>query len=92
MSFYRWCLRSGAPILFVIALGQLVFGLAAVFANQGSSVGLTPSGSNDPWGTLLLVQAVLMTVTSAAFPFFGALVIDRLDRRAVDGNRKEFSE
>jgi hypothetical protein len=92
MSFYRWCLRSGAAILFIVALAQLVFGLAAVIITPGTSIGQSPEGGHDLAGTLLWLQVLMATITSAAFPFFGALVIDRLDRRAAAPQRVEPSE
>jgi hypothetical protein len=92
MSFYRWCLRSGAAILFTVALAQLITGLAAVILAPGRSIGQSPDGAHDLADTLIWLQMLMATIGSAAFPFFGALVIDRLDRRAAEQPRVEPSE
>jgi len=82
---FRWCMRHGAKILFTIALVQLLVGLvpliALLFSETGHmarNLGYSPDNSDFPFSMHL--QMVFQTVVSAAFPFFGALVIDRLDR------------
>jgi ABC-type dipeptide/oligopeptide/nickel transport system permease subunit len=84
MSFYRWCLRSGAAILFAISVAQLVLGLASAMTAAGTSIGRSADGAHDLTGTVIWLEMVMAVVTSAAFPFFGAVLIDRLDRRIVE--------
>ena len=86
MSFiFRWCMRHGAKILFTLALVQLLVGLipliSTVFAETGHmarNLGYSPGNIDYPFSMQL--QLLFHTVVSAAFPFFGALLIDRLDR------------
>ena len=83
MSFYRWCMRFGAVILFAIALVQLVLGLIGIFQLAGysqSSPNPVMPGYESPSNILVLLQALLAVFSSAALPFLGALLIDRLDR------------
>ena len=83
MSFYRWCMRFGAAILFTIALVQLVLGLWGTFQLAGfsqSAPNPTIPGIDAPSNILVLLQALLAVFSSASLPFFGALLIDRLDR------------
>ncbi|MGQ0659808.1 hypothetical protein [Sphingosinicella sp.] len=92
MSFYRWCMRFGAAILFAIAMVQLVLGLIGVFQLIGSSE--TPLNHNmasvDPsYHLLMVLQALLAVFASAALPFFGALLIERLDRWLAVKGRAE---
>ena len=86
MSFYRWCMRYGAAILFVIAVVQLVIGLIGPIhmlltttGRMASDLGYTPD--RNPLQFELQLQMVMTAITTAAFPFFGALLISRLDRR-----------
>jgi hypothetical protein len=90
MSFYRWCMRAGAPILFAIAVAQLALGLAAAIRVATSDGTLGTVG--DAMSTLLTLQTLLGAVASAALPFFGALLIDRLDRRSELRNEAEAAE
>lgn len=83
MSFYRWCMRHGAAILFIVALLQLAIGLIgpikqllATTSQMASNLGYQP-------GDLQLemsLQMLLGAVSTAAFTLFGALVISRVDR------------
>ena len=94
MSFYRWCMRYGAGILFVVALVQLVIGLIGPIrmllqttGRMASDLGYTPDGS--PLQLELHLQMLLTAITTAAFTFFGALVINRLDRRTRPADETE---
>jgi len=86
MSFYRWCMRCGAAILFSLAFLQLVIGLigfAQMVVSNGSSLGdstYSPAQADPPFHFLLMLQALTGMLGSVAWPFFGALVINRLDR------------
>ncbi|MEA3014787.1 MAG: hypothetical protein QOD42_3332 [Sphingomonadales bacterium] len=95
MTFYRWCMRSGAAILFVIALVQLVIGLIgpihALLTTTGrmaSDLGYSPEVYPSQ-ALQLQLQLLLSAFTTAALPFFGALVINRLDRRARTADETE---
>lgn len=88
MNFYRWCMRYGAAILFVIALVQLVIGLIgpihmllSTTGRMASDLGYTPD--RPSMQLELQLQMVMNAFTTAALPFFGALLINRLDRRAA---------
>lgn len=87
MSFFRWCMRYGAAILFVITGVQLLIGLIGAVhlfqvSNAGGSGYEIGSTSDRPLQFLVLLQTLMNAFTTAALPFFGALVIHRLDRRA----------
>ena len=82
-GFFGWCMRYGAAILFAVALLQLALGiigpiyfLAQATSEMASDHSLQPSGMLD----ILHLQTVLSAISPAMFPFFGALLIDRLDR------------
>lgn len=84
-GIFRWCMRHGAKILFTLALIQLLTGLVpligTLFTETGHmarDLGYSPGNIDYPFDMHL--QLLLHAVVSAAFPFFGALVIDRLDR------------
>ena len=88
MNFYRWSMRYGAAILFVIALLQLVIGLIgpihmllSTTGRMASDLGYTPD--RPSMQLELQLQMVMNAFTTAALPFFGALVINRLDRRTA---------
>jgi hypothetical protein len=98
MSFYRWCLRYGAAILFVIALVQIVVGLIVPIhamltttSRMSSDLGYVPEGYSSQHLQLQL-QLILNAFTTAALPFFGALVINRLDRRPAPKDERETPE
>jgi hypothetical protein len=85
MSFFHWCMRYGAAILFVIAGLQLAVGLILVLQTFGAAV---PSSSRfgggdegSPLRMLLMLQGLLSVLGAAALPFFGACLLHRLDRR-----------
>jgi len=86
MSFYRWCMRYGAAILFIIAALQLVLALIVVvqaYSSMGGSTGFEANPvSERPAQLLLLIQGLVGALATPALTFFGALVINRLDRRA----------
>jgi hypothetical protein len=84
-AIFRWCMRHGAKILFAFALIQLLVGLVpligTLFAETGHmarNLGYSPGDMDYPFS--LQLQLLFHAVVSAAFPFFGAVVIDRLDR------------
>ena len=94
MNFYRWCMRNGAAILFVIALVQLVIGLIGPIhmlltttGRMASDLGYTPDRS--PLQLEMHLQMVVSALAAAAWPLFGALVINRLDRRARPADETE---
>ena len=94
MSFFHWCMRYGAAILFVIAALQLVLGIVLVLQTFSASSGATPAfaggDSEAPLRMLMLLQQLIGVFTTAALPFFGALLIYRLDRRhRVDPRQAE---
>ena len=83
MSFYRWCMRYGAGILFVVALLQLVLGLIgpirmllATTSQMASNLGYSPGDLQLEMQLQLLTGAF----SSAIFTFFTALAINRADR------------
>ncbi len=94
MSFFRWCMRYGAAILFVVALVQLAIGLIGPIHMLLSTTGRMASdlGYRPDQPSLQLqihLQMVMNAFTTAALPFFGALVINRLDRRTRPADETE---
>jgi membrane protein implicated in regulation of membrane protease activity len=94
MTFYRWSMRYGAAILFVIALVQLVIGLIGpvhmlltTTGRMASDLGYTPD--RPSMQLELQLQLVMNAITTAALPLFGALVINRLDRQTAPKNEAE---
>ena len=85
IRFFEGCMRYGAAILFLFAFAQFLIGLipliytiVAETGQMASDYNYTPTSSGIPFAMQL--QMLLSSVAAAAFPFFGALVIDRLDR------------
>jgi hypothetical protein len=94
MTFYRWCMRYGAAILFVTAVIQLLIGLIGPIhllltttGRMASDLGYMPERS--PMQLELQLQMVVSALGAAAWPFFGALVINRLDRRTRPADETE---
>ena len=84
MSFYRWCMRYGAAILFVIAGLQLLIGVILVLQTVGaasSNPGFMGSDGASSLHALVIMEGLIRVLAGAALPFFGALVIHRLDKR-----------
>ena len=84
MSFFHWCMRYGAAILFVIAGLQLLIGIIIVLQTVGAASGnpgfVGSDGASSLQG-LVIMESLIRVFTTAALPFFGALVINRLDKR-----------
>ena len=84
-GIYRWSMRHGAAILFGVALIQFLVALAPLISVLISETGqmaanysYAPAYSGIP--SSLHFQMLFQAIVSAALPFFGALLIDRLDR------------
>jgi len=82
---FRWLMRHGAKLLFAFAIFQFLAALIPLMASLVSETGrmaqhhgYTPEYDGISFG--LQLQVLLNALGSAAFPLFGALVIDRLDR------------
>jgi len=93
---FRWIMRRGAGLLLIFALIQFLVGLVPLVERVLSETGrmaqhhgYSPGYGGIPFGMELTM--LFSAVGSAAFPFFGALVIDRLDRW-LEGRDKESSE
>ena len=79
--FFRWCMRHGAKILFAVALLQVAAALVGwlwLLAEAGRGWSSTGEPLSD--NVLTEFATILYAVSGALLPFFGALVIDRLDR------------
>jgi|HubBroStandDraft_6_1064221.scaffolds.fasta_scaffold371732_2 hypothetical protein len=72
---YRWAMRCGSRILFFIAVGILIVGIA-------NAVQLL-------WGDQLItaLMALLRAIKATAMPLFGAIVTYHLDKWAADRER-----
>ena len=95
MSFYRWCMRSGAAILFVIAILQLAVGLIApvklllaTTSQMAPNLGYTPGDMQLEMQLTMLLNAF----STAVFTFFGALVVNRVDRWLALKEKAEAAE
>ena len=83
---YQWTMRNGARILLCVATFELIGGLGmnmymAVVARPNIPAFQGFSQTVMEWGT-----AILSAVLYAALPFFGALLVDRLDRHRQNSN------
>lgn len=85
MTVSRWCMRHGAKLLFALAMLELLVGLiplvSALLSETGqmaANYGYSPNAPGMPFGWQL--KTLFSAISGAAFPFFGALLIDRLDR------------
>jgi hypothetical protein len=81
-------MRRGAAILFAVALVQLVAGLLGpLLSLLQETRGMAANHGYDGGGlgTIMQTQLILSALGSSMFAFFGALVIDRLDRWLVSG-------
>ena len=84
MNFFRWAMRNGAPILFVISLIVFVVALAGQFAmgwssfNEASFPGEPGHAPNRLW---FLLSAFASSLSSCGTLFAAACVVHILDRR-----------
>jgi hypothetical protein len=72
---YRWGMRCGSKILFFIAVGVLIVGVA----NAAQLL------SSDRW--IVALMALLRAIEASAMPLFGAIVSYHLDKWAADRER-----
>ena len=72
---YRWAMRCGSRILFFIAVGILIVGIA--------------NAAQLLWGDQLTtaLMALLRAIKATAMPLFGAIVTYHLDKWAADRER-----
>ena len=94
--FYHWSMRNGARILFMISLLLLLtglwpvlYGLFSLTSEMSGSHYYTPEVEIAGMQSQMLIQALINAVGAAALPFFGAVLIDRLDRRWGEGETPE---
>ncbi len=83
MSFYRWAMRYGAAILFVVALVQLLIGLIGPIKMLFSTTSQMASSLNYTPGDFqleMLLQMLFGALSNSIFTFFTALAINRADR------------
>ena len=80
--FYSWMMRNGSRALFLIALALFastwilyVFGLNGSGPPAGFETAQSPASWVLSWATPFVAS-----FHAAVLPFFGALLIDRLDR------------
>jgi hypothetical protein len=74
-------MRHGACVLFVIALLVLIGSFAGTVVNAPLFDRSSLLGQQQPTGHLwLFVTGAINALHVAALPFFGAVLIDRLDR------------
>jgi hypothetical protein len=91
MSLFRWAMKRGAAILFVLSL--LIFVTSLVTQVMSGTGGAYTSfaaelNPNFPRAWFFLL-AFIGALSSSALPFFGACLIDRADRAL---SRKEAAE
>jgi hypothetical protein len=72
---YRWAMPCGSRILFCIAVGILIIGIA--------------NAAQLLWGDKLItaLMALLRAIKATAMPLFGAIVTYHLDKWAADRER-----
>ena len=84
--FFRWCMRWGAVFLFAFAIVQFFVGLIPLVSTLLTETGsMARNHSYSPDGHpgipfSVELQILFQAVSGAAFPFFGALLIDRFDQ------------
>ena len=75
-------LRNGAAILFVLSwivfVGVLTYSFVTISGLQASAAGNYEGQMPATW--LTMIAAFSGAVSAAAVPFFGACLIDRIDR------------
>ena len=84
-GLFRGCMRHGAKVLLVFAIIQVLVGLYPLLnlvltetSHMARNLGYSPGMTDLPFSMQL--QLMFSTMSGAVLPFFGALVIDRLDR------------
>ena len=92
-GLFRWSMRHGAKLLFVIALLQFVSALLvplATFTSETLRMASDFNYSPTTDGTWLIqLSQVLYGLASVALTLFGALLIDRADRWLAVRERPE---
>ena len=81
-GLFNWSMRYGAAILFVISLGVLVVSFVTYVTGMPNMfLDTAAPEKTQPMARLwVFASGTANALHSAAFPFFGALVIERLDR------------
>jgi hypothetical protein len=82
-GLFAWSMRNGAKILFALALFELIFSFISSVANApdlGSLSGTLDEKPQPLAHVWMIVIGAVAALHTAALPFFGAMVIDRLDR------------
>ena len=92
MRFYRWAMRNGAAILFVVALAAFLVSLFGQFLLGTTSVGHV-SFPDEPGQAsvrlIFLVNAIGGALSNSATIFAAACIVYWLERRS---NRKDGAE
>ena len=84
MSFYRWAMRNGAPILFVIALIVFIVSFLGQFLLGTSSIGHMsfPSEPGQAQVRLIfLISAAASALANSATIFAAACIVHILGQR-----------
>jgi hypothetical protein len=84
MSFYRWAMRNGSPILFVFAIVVFVVAFVGQFAMGWSSFGevnFPGEPGHAPSRLWFLLSAFASSLQSCGTLFAAACIVGILDRR-----------
>jgi hypothetical protein len=81
-GLFQWCMKHGAKVLFAVALLQVLAALFGWLWSLGETGRQWIGSGYYPMQGNLLTQfaTVMFALNGALLPFFGALLIDRLDR------------
>ena len=81
-SLLAWSMRYGAAILLAISLAVLVVSFVTFVTDMPGIFldGAAPEKTQPLARLWVVASGAANALHAAAFPFFGALVIDRLDR------------
>ena len=95
MKFFAWAMRSAAAILFVMSL-LIVAGTIGyhfyIYVETSRSIASGQMTMSPPLSASQFLLSTLTGLGSAAFPFFGAAIVWRLDlwlARRAEGRAAE---
>ena len=91
MTFYRWAMRNGSPILFWLSLAIVVIRFASLFEQLGNAeTGLGVNFEGLPLATRLsaLAVAVAQSLWSGSIPFAAAVIVHCANRVTSEGLEK----
>ena len=91
MSLFRWAMKKAAAILFVVSLLIFVTSILTQLMSGSGGAYSSFAGQLSPKlpGVWFFLLAFVGALSTSALPFFGACLLDRVDRALNRGEGAE---